>query len=51
MNCIKLYTLLIQGYTQFWFFRKRLGIVSLTHPTHATYDLSKKIFLMLYSIN
>ena len=40
--------LLIERYTQLWFFRKGYGIVS---PPNFVYDFSTKMFLMLYSIN
>ena len=39
---------MIQRYAQFDFLEKVLGIAS---PPHFVYDFSRKIFLMLYSIN
>ena len=39
---------MIQRHAQFWFFRKGLGTVS---PLHFLYDFSRKMFLILYSIN
>ena len=39
---------MIQGYTQFLFSEKGLGLV---FPPHFVFDLSRKMFRMLYSIN
>ena len=39
---------MIQRYAQFWFSEKGLGIVS---PPHFMYDVSRKMFLVLYFIN
>ena len=39
---------MIQGYAQFWFFIKGLGIFS---PPCFAYDFSRKMFLMICSIN
>ena len=39
---------MIQRYAQFWFLEKGLGIVS---PPHFMYDVSRKMFLVLYFIN
>ena len=44
----KNFRLFIQRHAQFWFFRKGLGIVS---PPHFLYNFSRKMFLILYSIN
>ena len=38
----------IQRYAQFWFFRKGLGLAP---PPHFVFNYSRKLFLMLYSIN
>ena len=39
---------MIQRYAQFWFLEKGLGIVS---PPHFMYDVSRKMFRVLYFIN
>ena len=39
---------MIQRYSQFWLLRKGMGIV---YPTHFVYNISRKMLLMLHSIN
>ena len=48
MQVVLTLKLLTQRYPKFDFLEKRMGVVS---PPHFVFDLSRKMFLMLYFIN